>query len=816
MSRHLLLLPLLVACTGSIGDEGDGGISGFDSSFDSSIDGEVEVPCGEAGAAILFLERRCARCHQGSRAYPDLTREGLPRLVELMSEGMPGERLLVPGDPTASWLYRKMSFTQDSAGGAGMPLGLDGPVEELAQIEAWIMAGAPTSCDELAPPDVPYDPNALDPVELFTCADPAAPRSSPARIRRIDDREFNASAIGRADTNPLAPPAGSRYSTYAGNVSIEPSTLRLLMAQFPRATRAWTVSDPQQVGSTRMFGVNIGCIAGDGDPSEECIDDYIDALFVRGAAFRSPSPDEYGRLRALLVDALGNEASESIPRVETLELVSQAARLSTASLFRGELGESSEARRILTPDELGLALAHLIAAEGPGVPLHRDPSAGAGWSAEDPDLDNQDGGRLGHIRAAVEDGSIMDPAARIALFRRYAGGIAGERRPDLNLRSNNNVARGEYWLNTNLIQFFREWFDYTDANTVFKQDESATSGFEDDDTGPSFGELRSSWNGTEGTLTQQLDDMIARIVVETDAGAGDVFNELMTSSLYHLPSNLGSGGSIPCASEDDCPDTGATRCPNTGFCSGSVSRYHVWKQAVFGLRENVGLERADRWLSMERRRGVLTHPAWLAAHGGNFEDDASLVERGNWIRSQLFCQSFGTLDDVQGLVAMLPAQPEEAADLLSARARVFQATESEETEGASACFGCHQYMNSLGNPFEAFNHAGFERAYDHGGDVDGSTVVDNLPDAALNRAYANPLEFVEALGGSAYARRGFVRHAFRFFMGRDEVLGDSCTLVEMEDALERTGSFFSMLEALLMSETFTHRRDTDLDEGGSR
>lgn len=694
-----------------------------------------------------------------------------------------------------------------------MPLGLDGPVEELAQIEAWIAAGASTFCDELAPSDVPYDPNALDPAELFACADPSAPRSSPARIRRIDDREFNASAIGRSETNPLAPPEGIRYSTYAGSVFIETSTLRLLMAQFPRATRAWTVADPQQEGSTRMHGVSIGCIARDGEVTEECIDAYVQMLFVRGSAFRSPSTEEYTRLRTFLVDALGREESESIPRVETLELVAQAARLSTASLFRAELGESSDATRVLTPDELGLALAHVVAAEGPGVPIHNDPSGA--YSLEDPDLDDLDGGRLGHIREAVEDGTILDPAARIALFRLYAGGASGERRPDLGYRANANVARGEYWLNTNLIQFFREWFDYANANTVFKQSPSATSAFEDDDTVVSYGELRSSSNGSEGTLTQQLDDMIARIVIDTDAGDGDVFRELMTSSLYHLPSNLGSGSTIACDSVDDCPSS-APRCPNTGFCSGSVSRSHVWKQAVFGLRENVGLAREDRWITMDRRRGVLTHPAWLAAHGGNFEDDASLVERGNWIRSQLFCQSFGTLDDVQGLVAMLPAQPEDSEEYLSARARVFQATESEETEGAAACFGCHQYMNSLGNPFEAFNHAGFERAYDHGGDADGSTVINNLPDPVLNRAYADPLEFVDALGGSAYARRGFVRHAFRFFMGRDELLSDGCTLVEMEAALEDTGSFLSMLEALLMSETFTHRRDTDLEEGGSR
>jgi len=134
-------------------------------------------------------------------------------------------------------------------------------------------------------------------------------------------------------------------------------------------------------------------------------------------------------------------------------------------------------------------------------------------------------------------------------------------------------------------------------------------------------------------------------------------------------------------------------------------------------------------------------------------------------------------------------------------------------ENAETCFGCHQYMNSLGYPFELFNHAGYLRAEDHGEAPDGSTVVDNLPDPALNRAYANPFEFLEAVGQSAYARRGMIRHAFRYFMGRDEQLEDQCTLVEMEEALESTGSFLTMIEALIVSDTFSRRRVQDAVEG---
>jgi hypothetical protein len=137
----------------------------------------------------------------------------------------------------------------------------------------------------------------------------------------------------------------------------------------------------------------------------------------------------------------------------------------------------------------------------------------------------------------------------------------------------------------------------------------------------------------------------------------------------------------------------------------------------------------------------------------------------------------------------------------------------DESEDGDTCRSCHEEMNSLGLPFETFNHAGFERASDHGSAPDSSTVITNLPDSSLNRNYSTTQEFIEALAGSAYARRGFVRHAFRYFMGRPEVLADGCTLAEMEATLDETGSFFAMMEALIVSQTLTHRH---IAEGESR
>ena len=248
-------------------------------------------------------------------------------------------------------------------------------------------------------------------------------------------------------------------------------------------------------------------------------------------------------------------------------------------------------------------------------------------------------------------------------------------------------------------------------------------------------------------------------------------------------------------------------CTYGGVCGNQVSGNTVGAALVYGVTERVPATPDGRWWSMHPARiGVLTHPAWLAAHGGNFEDDASLVYRGKWIREQLFCQTVPSLDLVMVEAKLIPSEDE-----LSARHRIERSFD-ENSEGET-CRSCHNHMNPLGLPFETFNHAGFERANDRGGTPDGSTVVTGLPDPSLNRSYATTLEFIEALAGSDYARRGFVRHAFRYFMGRSEVLADACTLADMEAALDQTGSFFTMIEALVASETLTHRR---ISEGDSQ
>jgi hypothetical protein len=805
----------LVGCSGTIGSDSDD---------PPPTPGEDMGPpgfaeCGEAGAAILFFERSCAGCHQGSR-YPDLSREGLARLSELESRVLPGQPLLVPGDPEGSFLYRKMAHTQGEDGGANMPLGRATPVSELGLIEDWIRSGASTSCDELDPPVVDYDPNTLDPDELFTCADPSAPRASPSRLRRVERAELTQVALGgynnspKIQNNPLSAPEGLAYSTYAEGVGMDPATLNLLMLHLPEASLIWSDGDPHGYGAARPLGVYrtdiVGCMEADA-PDDACIDRYIDTMLRRGVLFRAPTDGERERLRAYVDARLADEPADG-ERQETLHEIAQAAMLMTGALFRSDVGDPATMEgtvRELSDTELAYALGSVISTAPVGVPV-RDPITSS-VSPDDPDSDDLNAGRLGLIAAAAADGTIRDAAKRRELLRHYAGGISTDR-PDLAIpRQQATNGRGAYWLAPRLRDFFREWLGYGDASNKFKDHPAETSAIDSDggqyDTAViGYASLQTSLNAREASLVQQLDAVIARAVLETDSSGDDFFERLLTTREWLLPANLSVTGETPCTDASDC--SGSQVCPSeVGRCSGNTWRSYFGSTWAYGWTDPIEDDDAERWVTVPALRiGVLTHPAWLTAHGGNFEDDASLVLRGHWVRTQLFCQSFGDLSDVQGLQAMLvPSDPD-----LSARQRVRRSTEpgvdpEGDDEVTAQCFGCHSYMNSLGFPFELFNHAGFERAEDHGGAPDGSTVIDNAPDDALNAAFAGPEEFIRALASSAFARRGMVRHAFRFFMGRDEVLADGCTLLEMEEALESTGSFLAMLEALISSETFVRR-----------
>lgn len=829
MLMRLLLLVPLVACSGTIGnlEDFDGG-PGWDSGVSDSDpqDDSGFTECGETGQVIIYLEERCgsATCHGAGGQFPLLTRDGIAALTSLESEASPGQRLVVPGDAEASWLYRKMSGTQGEDGGALMPLGTATPSAQRDLVASWINDGASVSCDVLPPTRLPYDPNSLDQDALFQCADPSAPRSSPSRLRRIERQEFtHARARSLNGTwwgstvkdNPLSVPEGLLYSTYAEGLSLDPATLDLYMLYLDEAAVIWSARDTVSFSppGVRLQDVytdrELWCIQEDAAPDDACIDPWVEFLLTRGVLFRAPTLGERSRLKSLVLQVLADEGGDFSRRQSSLHYIAQAALLMKGALFRDESGDPADNGR-LSDDDLALALGHVVSTYPVGTPLP--------LSVDDDDPDSASTqGRLGAIREAALDGSIQDPSVRRALIRQYGSGIS-QARPDIGADGDGRrlALRGRYWLAPGFARFFREFFDYTSADTAFKDQPGATSQWDGTFSGdPAYDPSNRGFRngqppvvyGYESTLAQQLDDTIARVVIESDASGEDVFEALMTTRRWRVPSNLSQTNGVSCTSSDECSGEYAA-CSPIGLCGSSIAGNTTPTLRPYNLTTNTPDTDEGRWVDMPSERlGVLTHPAWLAAHGGNFEDDASLVHRGKWIREALFCETVPPLE-----LVMVEAQLIESDPANSARERVAQSIETGP--GSEVCMGCHRLMNPLGVAFETFNHAGFVRAEDHGVAPSGSTQVDNLPDPALNRAYAGPAELVQALAQSSYARRGFVRHAFRYFMGRDERSTDGCTLTEMEAALLSTGSFFAMVEALVSSETFSHRQVEE--EGAER
>lgn len=232
---------------------------------------------------------------------------------------------------------------------------------------------------------------------------------------------------------------------------------------------------------------------------------------------------------------------------------------------------------------------------------------------------------------------------------------------------------------------------------------------------------------------------------------------------------------------------------------------------------------AQQPATIPNRKGILTHPAWLLAHAQNLESDP--IHRGKWIREKLLA---GTIPDVPITVdAVIP--PDHTKTM---RQRM------ENRTGAEKCWRCHQKMDPLGFPFELYDDFGRYRIEEflehpenlikkapapHGPiheltfgamlpvykslPVNPRGVLDSTGDAGLDGEVKDSFELIERLAKSQKVRQSIIRHAFRFFMGRNENLSDSKTLIDAEKAyLNSKGSFDEVIVSLLTSDSFIYRK----------
>ena len=192
-----------------------------------------------------------------------------------------------------------------------------------------------------------------------------------------------------------------------------------------------------------------------------------------------------------------------------------------------------------------------------------------------------------------------------------------------------------------------------------------------------------------------------------------------------------------------------------------------------------------------QRMGILTHPAWLVSHSDAMDNHA--IHRGKWIRERLLG---GGIPDVPITVdAMLPDEPETS---LRQRMRVTR---------EKYCWTCHEKMDPLGLPFEMYNHAGLFRTTEWNKPVDTSGEITDSGDPSLDGPVENALDMIRKLAASERVEQVFVRHAFRFWMGRNETLNDAPILQAAHQAYrENGGSMKALILSLLTSDAFLYRK----------
>jgi len=135
------------------------------------------------------------------------------------------------------------------------------------------------------------------------------------------------------------------------------------------------------------------------------------------------------------------------------------------------------------------------------------------------------------------------------------------------------------------------------------------------------------------------------------------------------------------------------------------------------------------------------------------------------------------------------------------RERVVAATKKSD------CWRCHKKMDPLGLPFEQFTHYGLLQRTELGRPVDPSGAITFVDGNLESGEVASPIELMERLGNSEHVEQVFVRHAFRFFMGRNETLGDANTLQDAYKAYkDSNGSFRSLVASILSSDSFLLRQ----------
>jgi len=347
-----------------------------------------------------------------------------------------------------------------------------------------------------------------------------------------------------------------------------------------------------------------------------------------------------------------------------------------------------------------------------------------------------------------------------------------------------------------VLQFFRDYFDYDQGGYICK-DGKALSEAGVRNQGRHYGAM---FDATAGT------DRLIEIILQEDK---DVLKQLLTTDkvvatnadnfYFGMQRTRAESQALAAAAKKVEPpkDDKRQRTPDNYAVAEAQLTGPKTSARVSRRSFGTGSMRPERILATVpegQRLGILTHPSWLVSHSDAMDNHT--IRRGKWIRERLLG---GGIPDVPITVdAMLPDEPQHT---LRERMRVTR---------ESYCWTCHKKMDPLGLPFEMYNHAGLYRRTELEKPVDTTGEIIDSGDPALDGKVGDAIEMIRKLAESRRAEQVFVRHAFRFWMGRNETLNDAPVLLAAHRAYaDGGGSMKALLISLLTSDAFLYRTTSE-------
>ena len=570
-----------------------------------------------------------------------------------------------------------------------------------------------------------------------------------------------------------------------------------------------------------------------GPPSDELLAELAEqlSLLILERPTTQGEAADYLDLTKSYVAKLGN--------LKAIQKLIQTFILTSEFAYRQEFGTGEpdkHGRRMLSPRDASYAIAYALTDQSPDEELAKATASGKLQTREDYKREVE------RILEKRDTHYLIDPILADKNYRDNSTGMAIRK-----------------------LRFFREFFGYPSAITIFKDEKR-------------FGGDRLG-NATARLINEA--DRLVEYILEKDQ---NVFEELLTTEKFYVYHD-GDNERMLAASErikriynhfkdQDWKDFGyeelgehkeflrevKMRSINpdnlkSGNRQGSGIQLFKKSMTTITARLDKGQEHAapfdmyrgygsdfmpgenvakffnyrkDNWhwspvqpAKVPNRKGLLTHPAWLVAHAQNTETDP--VVRGKWIREKLLA---GTIPDVP--VTVDAAIPEDHNATL--RERLDSATDN------SYCWKCHESMNPLGYVLESYDDFGRFRTQEsleypehliekkpneapgrnHLLDlrdvyktlpVDSKGYLAGTGDESLDGEVRDAIDLAERLGKSRRVRQSIIRHAFRYFMGRNESLSDSKALIDAEDAYVKSGgSFDAVIVSLLTSDPFLYRK----------